>query len=85
MTNWAAVMIWTGGILFVLMLLPPGRAVLSFAGGQAWTLLTWLGAVILNAAQAAGMSILRAHGVILKNLFPRVMVLPSVGKKTTRR
>lgn len=78
-------MVWVGFSVILLALFPPGRALMTFALGQAWRFVIWSGHLLLAWGQAVGLEVWRAHGTLLRNLGPRQWVLPSVGEKTTRR
>lgn len=72
------------GLLIVLMF-PPGRRLLwglAVAGGK---LLGQLIQMALAWGQAAMVHIFQAHMVVMRNLRPRVTVLPTVARKSTRR
>ena len=80
-----ATLIWIGLALFVMMLLPPTRALLAVVCGQLWKLLLWLGGIVLHQGTALLVRVGRAHMTIAANLLPRNAVLPTVAKKTTRK
>lgn len=83
--NLAATLILFAVILVVVLLFPPGRALIGFVLQQAWKLLEWILGVLSGLAQAAAMEVWRAHLTILRNLMPRGAVLPTVAKKKTTR
>jgi len=85
LTEWAMPLIWTGIGLVVLMLIPPGRALIGFVLNQVWRLSEWVFGVVINALQAWLVKILKAHMMVFRNLMPRVSVLPSVAKETVRK
>lgn len=71
--------------LIILIMFPPGRRLLwglAVAGGKLLSQLILTG---LAWGQAALAHIFRAHMVVLRNLRPRVTVLPTVARKSTRR
>lgn len=78
-------LIWIGLALFVMLLLPPTRALLAVTCGQGWKLLLWVGGIVLHQGTAMLVRVGRAHMTIAANLLPRNAVLPSVAKKTTRK
>jgi len=85
LSEFAMPLIWTGIGLGVLMLIPPGRALIGFVLNQLWRLGEWVFGVVINALQAWLVKILKAHMVVFRNLMPRVSVLPSVAKETVRK
>jgi len=85
LSNFTVPLIWTGVVLGVLMLIPPGRALVGFVLNQVWRLSEWLFGVVINALQAWLVKIVKAHMVVFRNLLPRVSVLPSVAKQTVRK
>lgn len=78
-------LIWVALALFLGLLFPPTRAVISVVAGQLWKLLEWLLKVAWNGLQAGAVRVWRAHLIVAVNLMPRRAALPSVGEKGTRR
>ena len=69
----------------IMMLFEPGRALLGFTANQLWTGTLWLMGIVFGVMQVVLLRVWRAHVVVFRNLWFRNLVLPSVGKKTTRR
>lgn len=86
MSDNAIVLAIQAGIgLLILLMFPPGRRFLwglAVAGGK---LLSQLIQLTLAWGQAGLVHVFRAHMIVLRNLRPRVTVLPSVARKSTRR
>jgi hypothetical protein len=80
-----AILAWILLIVVVSLLFPPLRGALVWLFGQAWT--AFLGLVNLLASMAQGTlkSVAYAHVVVLRNLAPRGIVLPTVKKEGTVR
>lgn len=78
-------LVWSGAVIFLLALFPPGRALLSFTLSQAWKFTTWSGHLLFAWAQGIAVRVWKAHVTVARNLGPRQWVLPSVARKGTRR
>jgi len=77
--------IWAGFGLLIVLMIPPLRSVLGWVFGQVWQLFiktTTVGAVTL---QGVIKSVAQDHAVVLRNLLPRGVVLPTVKRTDTVR
>lgn len=72
-------------VLAIVMLFPPGRKMLGAAVGAVVKLLSGMFTVVFNTVQASAVYVVRQHMIVLRNLRPRITVLPTVVGKTTRR
>lgn len=71
--------------LIILLMFPPGRRLLWALCVAAAKLVSQILAIAFAWGQAAAVHIFQAHMVVLRNLRPRVTVLPTVAKKSVRR
>lgn len=71
--------------LIILIMFPPGRRLLWGLAVAAGKLLSQLLQIALAWGQAGLVHVYRAHMIVLRNLRPRVTVLPTVARKSTRR
>lgn len=83
--NTIVLLIQIGIGLVILLMFPPGRRLLWGLIVAASKILSQLLQTSLAWGQASLVHIFRAHMVVLRNLRPRVTVLPTVARKSTRR
>lgn len=83
--NWIVIIIQVVIGLGIVMLFAPGRKLLWGVISAALGILSKLLVLVGNWLQAAGVHVYKSHVVVLRNLRPRVTVLPTVARKSTRR
>lgn len=80
-----AIIAWTILVLVICLLVPPMRSALSWVFGQVWTGFLALVNLLVVMVQGTLKSVAYAHVVVLRNLAPRGIVLPTVRKEGTVR
>lgn len=80
-----AILAWILLFIVVCLLVPPLRSALSWLFGQVWTGFLALVNLLVVMIQGTLKSVAYAHSVVLRNLAPRSIVLPTVRKEGTVR
>lgn len=80
-----AITAWSLLFLVICLLVPPMRAGLSWVFGQIWTGFLALVNLLVVMVQSTLKSVAYAHVIVLRNLAPRGIVLPTVRKEGTVR
>lgn len=72
-------------VALALSVFKPGRILLGLVFKLFFKIVGMIFSTLSSFFHKFGISILRAHGVLFRNYFPRNSVMPTVAVKTTRR
>jgi hypothetical protein len=81
----STVLIWAGLALLVVLIIPPLRSLAGWVFNQVWTGFLSLTAMIAVTLQGVLKSVAEDHAVLMRNLAPRGVVLPTVKRTDTVR
>jgi hypothetical protein len=78
-------LIWAGLALLVILIIPPLRTIAGWIFNQIWSGFLTFTTMVAVTLQGVIKSVAADHAVVLKNLAPRGVVLPTVKKTDTVR
>lgn len=78
-------LIWAGLALLIILIIPPLRAIAGWIFNQVWSGFLSFTTMVAVTLQGVLKSVAADHAVLLKNLAPRGVVLPTVKKTDTVR